>query len=131
MCHNLPSADQLTADPSGRHGQRTPHARVRAKAPVYMAPCLEPAGIESQCGMLGGMTTQIAVRLPEELVAYLDEQVAVGRVSSRAEVVALALRRERRRQLPERDAAIYAEDAADEDLASFTEHAAEQPMDIE
>jgi len=55
------------------------------------------------------MTTQIAVRLPDELVAWVDQQVAEGKTRSRASAVERALRREVRRQLAERDARIYAE----------------------
>jgi len=55
-----------------------------------------------------GMTTQIAVRLPDELVAWVDQQVAEGKTRSRASAVERALRREVRRQLAERDAQIYA-----------------------
>ncbi|MEU2202226.1 ribbon-helix-helix domain-containing protein [Isoptericola sp. NPDC019482] len=54
------------------------------------------------------MTTQIAVRLPDELVAWVDQQVAEGKTRSRASAVERALRREVRRQLAERDAQIYA-----------------------
>ena len=35
------------------------------------------------------MSRQIAVRLPDELVAYVDEAVAAGRVKSRAELVTI------------------------------------------
>lgn len=55
------------------------------------------------------MTTQIAVRLPDELVAWVDQQVAEGKTRSRASAVERALRREVRRQLAERDAQIYSE----------------------
>jgi Arc/MetJ-type ribon-helix-helix transcriptional regulator len=44
------------------------------------------------------MTTQIAVRLPDEQVKFLDAQVAAGRVASRAELIARLLAREVRRQ---------------------------------
>lgn len=44
------------------------------------------------------MSTQIAVRLPDEHVAYIDSQVAAGRASSRADLIAKLLVRERRRQ---------------------------------
>lgn len=43
------------------------------------------------------MSTQIAVRLPDALVADLDALVAKGEVKSRASVVERALRRELRR----------------------------------
>ncbi|MFD6175695.1 MULTISPECIES: ribbon-helix-helix domain-containing protein [unclassified Isoptericola] len=61
------------------------------------------------------MTTQIAVRLPDELVAWVDQQVAEGKTRSRASAVERALRREVRRQLAERDAQIYAATADQDD----------------
>lgn len=61
------------------------------------------------------MTTQIAVRLPDELVAWVDQQVAEGKTRSRASAVERALRREVRRQLAERDAQIYAAMTPEED----------------
>jgi Arc/MetJ-type ribon-helix-helix transcriptional regulator len=42
------------------------------------------------------MTIQIAVRLSEETVEYLDNQVRLGRAKSRADIVDRALARERR-----------------------------------
>ena len=51
------------------------------------------------------MSTQIAVRLPDELVAYVDRAVATGRVKSRAELVARLLARDARRQRAEDDLA--------------------------
>ncbi len=64
------------------------------------------------------MTTQIAVRLPDELVAWVDQQVAEGKTRSRASAVERALRREVRRQLAERDAQIYAAMKPEEDELS-------------
>ncbi|MBT2271928.1 ribbon-helix-helix domain-containing protein [Rhodococcus qingshengii] len=52
------------------------------------------------------MSTQIAVRLPEEIVAFLDNEVSGGRAKSRAQVVLQALEREQRRQLAVRDVEI-------------------------
>lgn len=49
------------------------------------------------------MSTQIAVRLPDELVAYVDEAVASGRVKSRADLVARLIARDARRQRAEQD----------------------------
>jgi Arc/MetJ-type ribon-helix-helix transcriptional regulator len=49
------------------------------------------------------MSTQIAVRLPDELVAYVDSAVAAGRVKSRAELVARLIARDARRQRAEED----------------------------
>lgn len=54
------------------------------------------------------MSIQIAVRLPDDLVQYVDAQVAAGHVSSRAALVARALERERRRTVAARDAKILA-----------------------
>ena len=49
------------------------------------------------------MSTQIAVRLPDELVAYVDQAVASGRVRSRAELVSRLIARDARRQRAEED----------------------------
>lgn len=81
--------------------------------------------------MVLGMSTQIAVRLPDELVRYLDERVANGETSSRAALVAQALERERRREAAVRDARIYAEHGEDDDLAAFTRTAAAQPLELD
>lgn len=54
------------------------------------------------------MSTQIAVRLPDQVVAYLDREVAEGAAKSRAALIARALERDLRRQSAERDAAILA-----------------------
>lgn len=54
--------------------------------------------------MLMDMSTQIAVRLADEAVAFLDRVVAEGRAPSRAAVVSAALEREMRRQAGEADA---------------------------
>lgn len=71
------------------------------------------------------MTLQLTVRIADDLVAFVDEQVSDGRAPSRASVISAALDAARRRQLAERDAAILAasDDAPDEDdldeLATF------------
>lgn len=75
------------------------------------------------------MSAQIAVRLPEELVEFIDRLVADGRASSRAAVVSQALQRERRRELAARDAAILAVNGDDDDLDVLAEHAARTPFD--
>lgn len=76
------------------------------------------------------MTTQIAVRLPEELVEFIDRLVSDGRASSRAAVVSRALQRERRREVAARDAAILAaEGRADDDLDGLAQHVAPLPLD--
>lgn len=74
------------------------------------------------------MSTQIAVRLPEELVEFIDQAVRDGQATSRAAVVAQAVERERRRAIAARDAAILAEAAADDDLDDLANFAARVPM---
>lgn len=49
------------------------------------------------------MTTQIAVRLPDEMVRFLDRSVASGKAASRAALVAAALKREMRIQAAQQD----------------------------
>ena len=41
------------------------------------------------------MSTQIAVRLPDDIMAFLDETAARGETPSRAAIVSRALERER------------------------------------
>ena len=67
-------------------------------------------------GTMGGMSTQIAVRLPDEMVAFLDSAVATGKASSRAALVAAAVEREMRRQAAEQDAQILREHGPADDL---------------
>ncbi|MEO7070955.1 MAG: ribbon-helix-helix domain-containing protein, partial [Nostocoides sp.] len=69
------------------------------------------------------MSTQIAVRLPEEMVAFMDRRVATGEASSRAALVASAVEREMRRLAAVQDAQILrAQGTADEldDLVDWT-----------
>lgn len=75
------------------------------------------------------MSTQIAVRLPEELVEFIDRLVADGRAPSRAAVVSRAIQREMRRELAARDAAILAAAGDDNDLDSLAEHASRTSLD--
>jgi Arc/MetJ-type ribon-helix-helix transcriptional regulator len=77
------------------------------------------------------VSTQIAVRLPEELVEFIDQLVSDGRATSRAAVVSRALHRELRREVAARDAAILAAGTAadDDDLDALARHAARVPLD--
>ena len=80
------------------------------------------------------MTIQITVRLPDDLVEFLDEEVKGGKASSRAESVAAALRQVRQRRAAERDAQIYASLADDDDpddLNGLAAWAARQPLDLD
>jgi Arc/MetJ-type ribon-helix-helix transcriptional regulator len=73
------------------------------------------------------MSKQIAVRLPDELVEFVDEIVDAGGGRSRAAVVSRALERERRRMVAARDAEILARSGPDSELAALAEHVARLP----
>ncbi|MGL5930563.1 MAG: ribbon-helix-helix domain-containing protein [Dermatophilaceae bacterium] len=75
------------------------------------------------------MTVQITVRLPDELVAFVDAEVGEGRVRSRADAVARALHREQRRRRAEADAAIYAE-GTDAEVDAIVAHTSSRPVDL-
>ena len=65
---------------------------------------------------IGDMSTQIAIRLPDELVAFLDRAVASGRVPSRAALVTSAVEREMRRLAAVQDSEILRSSGPDDDL---------------
>lgn len=75
------------------------------------------------------MSTQIAVRLPDELVEFVDEVVGSGQEPSRAAVVTRALERERRRAIAARDAEILAATGADPDLEGLAAFASGVHLD--
>jgi Arc/MetJ-type ribon-helix-helix transcriptional regulator len=75
------------------------------------------------------MSKQIAVRLPDDLVKFVDEVVESGKQRSRAAVVTRALERERRRTIATRDAEILAASGPDPELAGLAEHTAGVPID--
>ena len=75
------------------------------------------------------MTIQIAVRLPDKTVEFLDRLVAEKKAASRAEIVTRALERERRREMAARDAAILAESGEDPDLAGLIRYITGHPVD--
>ncbi|PIB80205.1 YlcI/YnfO family protein [Mycobacterium celatum] len=77
------------------------------------------------------MSTQIAVRLPDEIVAFLDREVSENRAPSRAAVVLRALERERRHEIAARDAAILAASEPDHDLDALAQFSAKQAADID
>jgi Arc/MetJ-type ribon-helix-helix transcriptional regulator len=84
---------------------------------------------ESQSGTVKIMSIQIAVRLPDDTVAFLDRLVAEKKAASRAEIIARALERERRREIAARDAAILAESGEDPDLAGLIRYMTGHPVD--
>lgn len=67
------------------------------------------------------MSTQVSLRLNEDLVARVDELIRSGGARSRAEIVESALERELRRRLYEQDAAIYSTTDTDPDLDALNE----------
>jgi Arc/MetJ-type ribon-helix-helix transcriptional regulator len=71
-----------------------------------------------------GMSKQIAVRLADDLVAFVDDVVDSGSERSRAAVVTRALERERRRVIAARDAEILARAGLDPELDGLAEYAA-------
>lgn len=75
------------------------------------------------------MSKQIAVRLPDDIVEFIDQLVDRGKAPSRAVVVARAVDRERRREIAARDAAILSQAGGDPDLDSLAEYAARTPLD--
>ena len=75
------------------------------------------------------MSRQLTVRLPDDLVAFIDARIEQGRASSRAAVVAAAIERERRRDIAERDAAILARTTNHDDgFAALAAFAARTPI---
>ena len=76
------------------------------------------------------MSTQIAVRLPDSMVEFLDRLVAEGQAPSRASVVERALAREFRRQIAARDSAILAAAGADDDMNDLASYAARAALDV-
>lgn len=73
------------------------------------------------------VSTQIAVRLPDEMVAFLDRAVASGQAPSRAAVVASALEREMRRAVAEQDARLLREHGPADDLDDVVAWTAAHP----
>lgn len=67
------------------------------------------------------MSTQIAVRLPDEMVAFLDRTVASGLAPSRAAIVASAVEREMRRLSAENDVRILRTEGGADDLDDLVE----------
>ena len=74
------------------------------------------------------MSKQIAIRLPDELVAFVDQIVESGRERSRAAVGTRALEREQRRMVAARDAEILAAAGPDPELAGLADYAAGLPI---
>jgi Arc/MetJ-type ribon-helix-helix transcriptional regulator len=79
-----------------RHTRRDKHIRINRQGGEYALSPLR--GIQ-----LHTMSIQIAVRLAEASVSFIDEQIRSGRARSRADVISKALLREARRERAARD----------------------------
>lgn len=77
------------------------------------------------------MSKQIAVRLSDELVEFVDREVDSGSGRSRAAVVTRALERERRRAVAARDAEILTQTGSDAELAGLAEYASGLPSPLD
>ena len=113
ISHDL-SVYQTTTDCACVSDHAHPSYISRTSAPrhsrsgIRVHPILGCEGVLSGC-----MSTQIAVRLPDEMVAFLDRIVASGEAPSRAALVATALEREMRRLAAEHDAQLLRKNGAD------------------
>lgn len=76
------------------------------------------------------MSTQIAVRLPDELVEYLDATVRSGGGRSRADVVTRALARERRREIALREAIRIRDHGGYPELDGIVDYQAAHPLTL-
>jgi Arc/MetJ-type ribon-helix-helix transcriptional regulator len=69
------------------------------------------------------VTTRVALRLPDDLIAAIDRLVSEGRAPSRAAFIARALRREQRREEAAGDVDVLTSAASQDDdldaLASY------------
>lgn len=77
------------------------------------------------------MTKQIAVRLPDDIVEFIDRLVGEGVESSRAAVVAKAIEHERRRERAVRDVQILTNSVTSDDLDELAKYAAGVQLDLD
>ncbi|GAA3087106.1 Arc/MetJ-type ribon-helix-helix transcriptional regulator [Kribbella aluminosa] len=77
------------------------------------------------------MSKQITVRLPDDLVDFMDELVATDKATSRASVVARAMERERRRELATRDLAVLSKHGGYPDLEGLAPAAAGTVLELD
>jgi len=75
-------------------------------------------------------TTQITVRIPSELVSFLDDLVARGEADSRAAAVTRGLRRYEQHLGGLRDAEIYRTTGPDPELEAWARWSTEHPVDL-
>lgn len=80
------------------------------------------------------MSTQIAVRLADEIVAFIDEQVRSGKAPSRAAVVSRAIARDLRRERAEHDLIVLMSERHSDHHREMSELAAvasRTPLDLD
>lgn len=77
------------------------------------------------------MSKQIAIRLPEDLVAFIDTLVTEGEVSSRAAVVVRALNHEQRRMRIAKDVEILSGSRDSDDFNELAAYNVGQSIDLE
>ncbi|TAL43193.1 MAG: antitoxin [Salinibacterium sp.] len=77
------------------------------------------------------MSKQIAVRLPDELVEFIDELVSSGRFDSRAAVITRQVRRLQRQLRAERDAEVYRTEGDYPDLVGLAEYMSAHPVPLD
>jgi Arc/MetJ-type ribon-helix-helix transcriptional regulator len=79
------------------------------------------------------MSIQIAVRLPDELVAYVDQAITEGRVKSRADLVARLIARDARRQRAEEDLQRLIEAGAtgDDEMLAIAKATSRTPVPVD
>ena len=78
-----------------------------------------------------GMSKQIAVRLPDDLVDFIDDLIVRGEETSRAAIVARSLKRERRRLGALRDVEILKRSGPDEDMDALVAYLAQRPIGLD
>jgi Arc/MetJ-type ribon-helix-helix transcriptional regulator len=77
------------------------------------------------------MSKQIAVRLPDDLVEFMDSLVAGGEEDSRASIVLRALKRERRRLDTLRDIEILKRTEPDAEMDAMVGYLAHRPIGLD
>ena len=75
------------------------------------------------------MSAQITVRLPDEMVARMDELVASGQARSRVAVIERALAKEFRRLTAMHDAEILATADPDRDMDTLADYGSRLALD--
>lgn len=77
------------------------------------------------------MTTQITIRLPDDIADFIDQRVAEGHATSRANVVAAAMRREQRRILYEAERHLIESSGSDPELDAFADWSADHHLPLD